>query len=191
MLINDTEKLYPSAKILVRDKVASRLHAKDASLYDFDEAAAECAKNFTGWATLASQPPYPYKKIQAFAESIIAEGFKTVLLIGQGGSTQAPMTITKYNKVDRNALDFKVLDSVPPTIDAIAPTLFARLKKSAPTRTQQNAVSRPPNANMLIFQMTLGGTTASTNTITPTPRVTIWLERATTASLTCWPLSSA
>ena len=63
MLINDTEKLYPSAKILVRDKVASRLHAKDASLYDFDEAAAECAKNYTGWATLASQPPYPYKKI--------------------------------------------------------------------------------------------------------------------------------
>ena len=114
MLISDTEKLYPSAKILVRDKVASRLHAKDESLYDFDEAAAECAKNFTGWATLASQPPYPYKKIQAFAEGIIAEGFKTVLLIGQGGSTQAPMTITKYNKVDRNALDFKVLDSVSP-----------------------------------------------------------------------------
>ena len=114
MLINDTEKLYPSAKILVRDKVASRLHAKDASLYDFDEAAAECAKIYTGWATLASQPPYPYKKIQAFAEGIIAEGFKTVLLIGQGGSTQAPMTITKYNKVDRNALDFKVLDSVSP-----------------------------------------------------------------------------
>lgn len=114
MLISDTEKLYPSAKILVRDKVASRLHAKDESLYDFDEAAAECAKKFTGWATLASQPPYPYKKIQAFAEGIIAEGFKTVLLIGQGGSTQAPMTITKYNKVDRNALDFKVLDSVSP-----------------------------------------------------------------------------
>lgn len=114
MLISDTEKLYPSAKILVRDKVASRLHAKDESLYDFDEAAAECAKNFTGWATLASQPPHPYKKIQAFAEGIIAEGFKTVLLIGQGGSTQAPMTITKYNKVDRNALDFKVLDSVSP-----------------------------------------------------------------------------
>ena len=114
MLINDTEKLYPSAKILVRDKVASRLHAKDESLYDFDEAAAECAKNYTGWATLASQPPYHYKKIQAFAEGIIAEGFKTVLLIGQGGSTQAPMTITKYNKVDRNALDFKVLDSVSP-----------------------------------------------------------------------------
>ena len=112
MLISDTEKLYPSAKILVRDKVASRLHAKDSSLYDFDEAAAECAKNYTGWTTLASQPPYPYKKIQAFAEGIIAEGFKTVLLIGQGGSTQAPMTITKYNKVDRNALDFKVLDSV-------------------------------------------------------------------------------
>ena len=114
MLVNDSEKLYPSAKILVRDKVASRLHAQDESLYDFDEAALECAREFTGWTTLASKPPYPYKKIQAFADEVIAEGFKTVLLIGQGGSTQAPMTITKYNKLDRNALDFKVLDSVSP-----------------------------------------------------------------------------
>ena len=32
MLVNETDKLYPSAKTLVRDCVASRLHAKDASL---------------------------------------------------------------------------------------------------------------------------------------------------------------
>ena len=114
MLVSDTEKLYPSAKTLVRDKVASRLHAKDKTLYQFDEAACACAADFMGWTDLASNPPHPYKEIQAFANGIIAEGFKTVLLIGQGGSTQAPMTITKYNKIDRNALDFKVLDSVSP-----------------------------------------------------------------------------
>ncbi|MDR4061420.1 MAG: glucose-6-phosphate isomerase, partial [Slackia sp.] len=65
MLISATGKRYPSATTLVRDKVASRLHAKDENLYDFDEAAPRCAKNFTRWGTLARQPPYPHKKIPA------------------------------------------------------------------------------------------------------------------------------
>ena len=112
MLASETEKLYPASKTLVRDKVASRIHAKDHMLYAFDEGACECAADFMGWADLGTNPPYPCEKIQAFAAEAIADGIETVLLIGQGGSTQAPMTITKYNKIDRNAVDFKVLDSV-------------------------------------------------------------------------------
>lgn len=114
MLASETEKLYPASKTLVRDKVASRIHAKDHTLYAFDEGACECAADFMGWADLGTNPPYPCEKIQAFAAEAIADGIETVLLIGQGGSTQAPMTITKYNKIDRNAVDFKVLDSVSP-----------------------------------------------------------------------------
>ena len=114
MIASETEKLYPAAKTLVRDKAASRIHAKDHTLYDFEESACDCATHFMGWADLASNPPFPCEEIQAFADKAIAEGIKTVLLIGQGGSTQAPMTITKYNKIDRNAVDFKVLDSVSP-----------------------------------------------------------------------------
>ena len=114
MLASETEKLYPASKTLVRDKVASRIHAKDHMLYAFDEGACECAADFMGWADLGTNPPYPCEKIQAFAAEAIADGIETVLLIGQGGSTQAPMTITKYNKIDRNAVDFKVLDSVSP-----------------------------------------------------------------------------
>ena len=114
MLASETEKLYPAAKTLVRDKVASRIHAKDHTLYAFEEDACDCAADFMGWADLATNPPYPCEQIQAFAAKAIAEGIETVLLIGQGGSTQAPMTITKYNKIDRNAVDFKVLDSVSP-----------------------------------------------------------------------------
>ena len=34
--------------------------------------------------------------------------------MGQGGSTQAPMTITKYNKIDKNRVQFRVLDSDSP-----------------------------------------------------------------------------
>ena len=47
-----------------------------------------------------------------FADEMISRGLKTVILIGQGGSTQAPMTLTKYNKPDSSLVTFKTLDSV-------------------------------------------------------------------------------
>lgn len=114
MLSGDMEKLYPSAKTLVKECVASRLHGRDASLYGFSDEARACAEQYMGWTDLASNPPYPLEKIQAFADSIIEQGLKTVVLIGQGGSTQAPMTITKYNKPDSSKITFKTLDSDSP-----------------------------------------------------------------------------
>ena len=114
MISGDMEKLYPSAKTLVKECVASRVHAKDAKLYDFSEQAQACAERYMGWTDLASNPPYPRADIQAFADSIIEQGLKTVVLIGQGGSTQAPMTITKYNKPDSSRIVFKTLDSDSP-----------------------------------------------------------------------------
>ncbi|WP_139651293.1 glucose-6-phosphate isomerase [Raoultibacter phocaeensis] len=114
MLIGEVEKLYPSAKTLVKEKVASRVLAKDASLYEFSDEARESAADYMGWTDLASNPPYPLDEIQQFADDAIARGLKTVVLIGQGGSTQAPMTITKYNKVDSSVVSFKTLDSDSP-----------------------------------------------------------------------------
>lgn len=114
MLVGEVEKLYPSAKTLVKEMVASRVHAKDTSLYEFSDEARDCASEYMGWTDLASNPPYPLEDIQAFADDAIARGLKTVVLIGQGGSTQAPMTITKYNKVDSGMISFKTLDSDSP-----------------------------------------------------------------------------
>lgn len=104
----------PSLQALVDGKVASRIRNKDASLYEFSEEAQQCARDYMGWATLASEPPCPIEEIQTFANEKIACGLKTVVLIGQGGSTQAPMTLTKYNKPDSSAITFKTLDSVSP-----------------------------------------------------------------------------
>ncbi len=114
MLIGDMEKLYPSAKTLVKECVASRLHQKDASLYDFSEEVRAYAERHMGWVDLASNPPYPLQAIQDFANKAIENGITTVVLVGQGGSTQAPMTITKYHKYDSSKVRFKTLDSVSP-----------------------------------------------------------------------------
>ena len=114
MITGEMEKLYPSAKTLVRDCIASRIHAKDATVYDFSDEARACAERFMGWTDLASNPPVSLEEIQSFADSIIAQGLKTVVLMGQGGSTQAPMTITKYNKIDSSRVSFKTIDSDSP-----------------------------------------------------------------------------
>lgn len=114
MLIGEVEKLYPSAERLVKEKVASRIHAKDASLYDFSEDAHRCACSYMGWTDLASNPPITAQDITEFAQSVIDSGIHMVVLIGQGGSTQAPMTLTKYNKPDCNRIEFRTLDSDSP-----------------------------------------------------------------------------
>ena len=114
MLSVDIEKLYPAAKTLVKAHAASRIHAKDATLYDFSIEAQACAEQYMGWADLASHPQCSLEEVRTFADAAVADGIDTVILIGQGGSTQAPMTITKYNKVDKNRVSFKTLDSDSP-----------------------------------------------------------------------------
>ncbi|MDR2715188.1 MAG: hypothetical protein LBB46_00370 [Coriobacteriaceae bacterium] len=114
MLIGEVEKLYPSAKSLVKERVASRIFHKDATLFDFSEEAYTTAQKRMGWTDLASRPPMPLKKIRDFARAAAEQGVRTVVLIGQGGSTQAPMTITKYNKADSGTVAFRTLDSVSP-----------------------------------------------------------------------------
>ena len=114
MISGEMEKLYPSAKTLVKECVASKIFAKDASLYGFSENAMECAEYFMGWTDLASDSKCDLDALMEFADNAVASGIDNVVLMGQGGSTQAPMTITKYNKIDKNRVQFRVLDSDSP-----------------------------------------------------------------------------
>ena len=59
MISQEMEKLYPSGKTLVKDCVASRIYAKDDTLYDFSEEAQQFARDFMGWTDLATNPPCP------------------------------------------------------------------------------------------------------------------------------------
>ena len=104
----------PSARFLIEQNAPSRLGAKDASLYSFSDEVAEFAKGFLGWTTLASNPPYDLDEIQAFADEVRAEGLDTVVLIGQGGSTQASMTVTRLNALSSDEVMFRTMDSLSP-----------------------------------------------------------------------------
>ena len=131
---------YPSVATLVDQRAASRVHAKDATLYDFSAEAQACAENFMGWADLACNPPYPPQAVQELADSIIDQGIRSAVLIGQGGSTQAPMTITKFNRPNGSRVDFFVIDSDSPvrlrkTLGKVDPasTVFIVSSKSGGT----------------------------------------------------------
>ena len=114
MISQEMEKLYPSGKTLVKDCVASRIYVKDDTLYDFSEEAQQFARDFMGWTDLATNPPCPLEQIKSFAQEQIDNGLRTVVLVGQGGSTQASMTITKYNKIDCGKIMFRTMDSDSP-----------------------------------------------------------------------------
>ena len=102
------------AEALVANKAPSRVHAKDATLFDFSEEAQRSAQDYMGWTDLASNPPVPLDEIVAFAQEVIADGIDRIGLLGQGGSSQAPMTITKLNADKHPDIRFSTLDSLSP-----------------------------------------------------------------------------
>ena len=89
MISVEMEKLYPSGKLLVKEHIASRIHAQDATVYNFSPQAQAIAQDYMGWTTLASNPPYPLERIMAFAQEARRSNVTDVVLIGQGGSTPA------------------------------------------------------------------------------------------------------
>lgn len=99
---------------LVSNQVASRVHNKDASLYEFTSESYDCASNYMGWTDLASKPPCKIKVIKELANKFYKAGMRDVVLIGQGGSTQAAMTITKFYRSLGARMRFHVLDSDSP-----------------------------------------------------------------------------
>ncbi|MDR2492752.1 MAG: hypothetical protein LBD25_04760 [Coriobacteriales bacterium] len=116
---------------LLKLKAPSRLQARDASLFDASPEAAEYAAGFLGWVDLSSRPPFSVTELAEIASGIRLEGLDAVVLLGQGGSSQAAMTITKLHEVhtDRTDVNFYTIDSLSPEF------VTNILKKCDPART--------------------------------------------------------
>lgn len=105
----------PSAQKLITNRVPSRICAGDGSVYDFSPAAADCANSRMRWATLASNPPVDPSEIAVIAQQARCEGLDAVILIGQGGSTQAAQTLTKLHSMETpTEIPFRTMDSMSP-----------------------------------------------------------------------------
>ncbi len=139
--------LQASSQVLVTMRAASRLSKRDTSLFDFDLAAKMCASVSLGWVDLASAPPSSPESICAFADELLAEGLDDVVLIGQGGSTQAAMVLTNLARTAStphfHTMDFVSPSKVTEVLDATDParTLYVFASKSG-TTTEPLAIYR-------------------------------------------------
>jgi glucose-6-phosphate isomerase len=100
---------------LLAERAASRLAQQDYSLFANMAGDASQIAGLLGWTHLSSVPPMSVAEIAAIAAGIKMEGLEAVVLIGQGGSSQASMTITKlYETRASNAVAFRTMDSLSP-----------------------------------------------------------------------------
>lgn len=105
----------PTAQLLIENEIPSRIAAKDGSVFNFSAEAAACAATRLGWTTLASKPPRDPAEIAIIAQQARGEGLDAVVLIGQGGSAQAPQTVTKlYSLEVTGEVPFKTMDALSP-----------------------------------------------------------------------------
>ena len=80
----------PTIAKLLESRAASRIHAKDAALYDFSQEAVDYSSNFMGWADLSSNPPVPLADIKELADKFVKAGMESVILVGQAARLRRP-----------------------------------------------------------------------------------------------------
>jgi glucose-6-phosphate isomerase len=119
---------------LLELKAPSRLGTHDTTLFTVHPDDSKLAENLLGWTDLSSKPPLPICEIVEHARAIKEEGLDAVVLIGQGGSSQAAMSITKLNEIY-----FSTSPELPVafrTMDSLSPVYVNHiLESSDPSRT--------------------------------------------------------
>lgn len=117
---------------LVEDRVASRLMAKDPTLWGHD-AEAEAAVRL-GWVDLVEASRGLVPGIMELRDSLRADGVSRIVLCGMGGSSLAPEVITRTAGVELTVLDSTDPDQVRRTVeDRLAETAVVVSSKSGST----------------------------------------------------------
>ncbi|TAN63860.1 glucose-6-phosphate isomerase [bacterium] len=118
---------------------ARRLWEKDVSLWKADQDDAKGIKNALGWLDVAKRMEREADELMSYAKAL-AEEFTSVVLLGMGGSSLAPLVLSEIFGVVKGYPALKVLDSTCPealsavesSID-VKKTLFIVSSKSGST----------------------------------------------------------
>lgn len=128
---------------LISDKVASRIAAKDFSLWGKD-AEAESAIRM-GWVNSAFDSTSLVDSILALRKELIDKGVKRFVLCGMGGSSLAPEVITRTDGVE-----LVVLDSTNP--DQVGAALSGDLSKTAVIVSSKSGSTVETDSQKRIFE---------------------------------------
>lgn len=117
-----------------------RLWAKDASLWKDEPAHQKIIKNSLGWLTVADAMAAGLGQIRAFASEAAADGFKTAVVLGMGGSSLCCEVFKACFPAAPGHLRLEVLDTTNPAAIAalerrldLSKTLFIVASKSGST----------------------------------------------------------
>jgi glucose-6-phosphate isomerase len=128
---------------LVADKVASRIAAKDFTLWGKDAEAESSIR--LGWVTSAFDSANLVDSIIALRNEFAAKGVTRFVLCGMGGSSLAPEVITRTAGVE-----LVVLDSTHP--DQVADALAGDLAKTAIIVSSKSGSTVETDSQKRIFE---------------------------------------
>lgn len=101
-----------AVKRLRDERFAERLMAGDASLWE--KADKKIVENSLGWLALPHEMDFCGDSIKSFADTVRDSGVKSVVLLGMGGSSLAPLVLKETFGSAPGYPGLTVLDSVDP-----------------------------------------------------------------------------
>jgi glucose-6-phosphate isomerase len=124
---------------------ATRLFARDATLWTSDQRVAEAIGERLGWLDAPAHFADRTVGLEAFGDAVLDEGYSTAVVAGMGGSSLAPDVLHRTFGSIEDYLALRILDSTDPayvsaTLDDLDPlhTLVLIATKSG-TTTEPNA----------------------------------------------------
>jgi glucose-6-phosphate isomerase len=126
---------------LVRDKIASRIFAKDNTIWGQD-AEAESAVRL-GWVDAANESLDLLPELTALSSELASKGLSRIVLCGMGGSSLAPEVIAASSRVQLVVLDStypsQVRDAVSNDLDRTVVVVSSKSGSTVETDSQKRA----------------------------------------------------
>jgi transaldolase/glucose-6-phosphate isomerase len=97
-----------------QNKAISRLLRFDPTLWTNDAAGKNTVQTRLGWVDLPDQSQGFIEDLYAFTDSALEAGFEKVLLLGMGGSSLTPETLSLIFREYVEGLELKILESTVP-----------------------------------------------------------------------------
>ena len=144
--LGDGQAAYAAAVERARtEDWATRLFARDATLWTDDPRVAETILDRLGWLDAPAHFTEEIAGLEGFGDAVDDEGFTTAVVAGMGGSSLAPDVLRRTFGTVEGYLELRILDSTDPayvaaTLDDLDPlrTLVLVASKSG-TTTEPNA----------------------------------------------------
>jgi len=133
-------RVHRRIEFLEKEHFASRLWNKDPSLWAQDPDAQTVIRDALGWLHVAEKMSENVDDLSRFVSEVKAAGFRRVVHMGMGGSSMAPIVVTRTFPVAKDGLPVDVLDSTDPAAvlriereNPVESTLFIVASKSGTT----------------------------------------------------------